>query len=146
MRFLVYSKNAVNVRYSFILHVCYANATVQGSRNSLVSNTDQRTPVTVELPFKWDEYGSISVYTYNKKCVGWAEELIGNMLCLYYWAPSLRLRSFLFTGCDSINMQACLNVGTPGFLSFESSEEKGRQWPLDGRPRFPRMPGAEGAR
>lgn len=47
-----------------------------------------------------------------------AEELIANVLCLCYQAPSLRLRSFLFTGCDAINMQACLGCGNSRFPFF----------------------------
>lgn len=69
--------------------------------------------------------------------VEWVEELIGNILCLCYWAPSLSLRSFLFTGSDAINMQGCLLSGNFFFLSSKSSGEIGRQWPLDGRPQSP---------
>lgn len=52
------------------------------------------------------------MYAFFLMLVEWTEEFIGNYLCLYYRAPSLSLRSFLFIECDAINMQVCLVVGT----------------------------------
>lgn len=55
---------------------------------------------------------TVYVCIFFLKLVEWTEEFIGNFLCLCYRAPSLSLRSFLFTECDAINMQVCLVVGT----------------------------------
>ena len=47
----------------------------------------------------------------------------------------LRLRSFLFTGCDAINMQACLICGNSRLPFIKKHRgKKGGQSPLDGRP------------